>query len=311
MGFHEEGLPALRAVAQAGYDVAAVITLTPEAAAKRSGASDYRILCDELGLVLHEVANINDESAVALVEAAAPDLLVVLGWSQILREPVLAVPRIGAVGAHASLLPSNRGRAPVNWAIIRGEKRTGNTLMWLATGVDSGDIIDQRVIPIEDHDSCATIYQQVAQTNRDMVMGLLERLDAGERPGRPQPHSDEPLLPGRKPSHGLIDWSQPAQAVYDLVRGVTRPYPGAFTHLDGERLRVWSCALLPLADALAPPGSVIGPVVSPDPAACGQAVACGSGAVVILEAETDDGLTLSGFALKSSAWHGKVMGADV
>lgn len=307
VGFHEEGLPALRAVAEAGYDIAAVITLTADAAARRSAATDYGAVCAELGLPLHRVENINDDEAVTLIEELSPDLMIVLGWSQILKERVLSIPPLGVVGAHASLLPSNRGRAPVNWAIIRGEERSGNTLMWLAAGVDSGDIIDQKSFEIELVDTCATVYDKVAASNRTMVLDLLAALAAGDRPGRPQPASSDPLLPGRKPADGLIDWSRPARDIYDLIRGVTRPYPGAFSHLDGEKVHIWRSSLLPIAAPLAAPGTVLGPVISPDSAAAGQAIACGVGAIVVLEAQPTDEPPVSGHALMSLQWQGKMM----
>ena len=308
VGFHQEGLSALRAVAAAGHDIVGILTLTPEAAAQRSGASDYDSLARELDLPIHFVKNINDESSVATLRGMAPDLLVVLGWAQLLSETVLQIPTIGVVGAHASLLPENRGRAPVNWAIINGDELTGNTLMWLSPGVDDGDIIDQMAFAIEVFDSCATIYDKVAETNRAMILDLLATLTRGERPGRPQTEAKGPLLPRRRPADGLIDWTSSARSVYDLVRGVTRPYPGAYSHLASEKMLVWSCALLPVEGRLAAPGTVLGPVSSPESAACGQAVACGDGAVVLLEVETDALGVVSGYPLQALAWHGQVMG---
>lgn len=308
VGFHQEGLRALRAVAASGHEIVGIVTLEPEAAALRSGSSDYQAVAHELDLPLHFVKNINDEEAVATVRAMAPDLMVVVGWTQLLHETVLQVPTIGVVGAHASLLPDNRGRAPVNWAIINGEERTGNTLMWLSPGVDDGDIIDQKDFVIAPYDSCASIYDKVAESNRDMVLDLLAALAQGERPGRPQPESTAPLLPRRRPADGRIDWSLPARSVYDLVRGVTRPYPGAFTTLGHEKVMVWNCALLPMEGKLAGPGTGLGAVVSPESAACGQLVACGTGAVVLLEVETDTLGVVSGYALQDQDWRGRVMG---
>ncbi len=331
VGFHQEGIDAFRAVLEAGHDVAAAFTLTQAAAGKRSGVTDYAPICREYGVPLHHVSNINDDSAMERLEALAPDLIVVLGWSQILQPRLLRLPRVGVVGAHASLLPHNRGRAPVNWALIRGEEETGNTLMWLAEGVDTGAIIDQVAFPITPFDTCATLYDHVAASNRAMVLRLLERLARSEKPGRPQPHTDEPALPGRKPADGLIDWSQPAQRVYDLVRGVTRPYPGAFTYLDGRKWIVWSAALLPVElapratgragaaatepsggearvtpPAWADPGEVLGMAVSPEPGACGPVVACADGALLLNELEDDAGNVLRGPDLARQPWRGKV-----
>jgi methionyl-tRNA formyltransferase len=303
VGFHREGVAALEALARAGHRPAAVVTLTSDAAGKRSAVADYGAVCDRLGLPLHEVRDINAEESVALLRALELDVLFVIGWSQILRPPALRCARIGVIGAHASLLPHNRGSAPVNWALIRGEPEAGNSLIWLAEGVDAGDIIDQTAFPVTPFDSCETLYDRVAESNRDMILRLLPRLLAGERPRRSQPPVEEPVLPRRRPADGAIDWSGSARRVYDFVRALTHPYPGAFGWLDGRRWMVWRAALLPGdAYAGAPPGMVLGPAVSPVDAACGQVVACGTGAVVLLEVESEDGERLSGRRLSERAW---------
>jgi methionyl-tRNA formyltransferase len=307
VGFHVEGVPALRAVLEAGASVAGVVTLTPEKAALRSGVADYHALCAPFDVPVHEVASINDESAVALLRAFDLDLLVVLGWSQILSEAVLSLPRIGTVGAHASLLPHNRGSAPVNWAILRGERLAGNSLIWLSPGVDDGDLIDQMRIPITPYDSCASIYEQVALTNRTMILRLLDAIARGERPGRAQPHSDEAVLLRRRPKDGAIDWSEAGGTVYDFVRALTGPYPGAFSWLDGVRWTIWRAAALParVVIAAAEPGQLLGGVISPTEEACGQLVATGRGAVILLEVENDEGVRLAGRALSEQPWCGK------
>src|SRR5262249_25756157 len=160
---------------------------------------DYRGLCHRYGVRLYEVDNINDEPAIELLTRLELDVVFVIGWTQIVRARALSLARIGMLGAHASLLPHNRGRAPGSWALIHGEARTGNTLMWLDESVDGGTIVDQTEIPISIYATCASIYDQVAESNRAMILRLLPRLASGERPGRAQPHGDEPLLPGRRP----------------------------------------------------------------------------------------------------------------
>ena len=306
IGFHQEGLAAFRAVVEAGFAVRAAVTLTAEAAARRSGAADYAPLCRQHGIPLHRVDSINSDRSAGLLADLDLDLVIVLGWSEILRPHVLRLARLGMVGAHASLLPHNRGRAPVNWALIRGETQTGNTLLWLAEGVDSGQIIDQTVIPISPYDTCATLYDKVALSNRDMVLRLLARLQAGERPGRPQPATAEPLLPRRKPEDGRINWNAPAHDVYNFVRALTRPYPGAFGQLNGKRWTIWRCALLPGRHRGALPGEVMGAAVSPEATACGQVVACKDGAVLLLEVEGEDRQCLSGVRLCEQPWQGEV-----
>ena len=305
VGSHLEGLPALEALLDAGAEIVAAVTLTPEAAVRHSGAADYQPLCQRFGVPLHRTSNVNSADTVALLRSLDVDVLFVIGWSQILRADALATARFGAVGAHASFLPKNRGNAPINWALIHGERETGNSLLWLADGIDSGAVIDRVAIPITPYDTCATLYERVALTNRDMLLKLWRRLLNGERPGTPQAEWDEPVLPRRRPGDGWLDWRGAAHRVYDFVRALTRPYPGAFGRLQGKRWTVWQTALPPLDSLpIAKPGTCLGPVVSPADEACGQLVACGQGAVTLLEVESEDGQVLRGRALGEAEWRG-------
>jgi methionyl-tRNA formyltransferase len=311
VGFHIEGVPALEAILEQGIQVEAAITLKPESAAKRSGAADYQSLCRRHSLPLHEVTNINDPGSIELLRRMDLDLLIVLGWTQILKPETLRTAKIGVIGAHASLLPRNRGRAPVNWVILRAEQQTGNSLIWLTEYVDSGDIIDQTIIPITPYDTCASIYQRVADSNKEMLLKALSRLRKGERPGRAQTSSNEPLLPGRRPQDGAIDWAKPSSEIYNFVRALTRPYPGAFSYLNGERWLIWHCALVPGEPFFeGKPGQVIGPVYSPIEGACGQLVRCGNGAVILLELQRSNGEILAGRRLSEQAWNSQVWHHD-
>ena len=308
VGFHAEGIPALEALLAAGAPVAGVLTLTPELAARRSGGADYGAVCARYDVPLHYVANINDPASLTLLRRLAPDVVFVIGWGQIVHAPALRLARVGMIGAHASLLPHNRGSAPVNWALIRGETETGNTLFWLDEAVDTGPIIDQTRIPITPYDTCATIYERVAASNRDMIQRVLPRLFAGERPAQPQTAGSEPPLPRRRPADGQIDWEQPSRVIYDFVRALTRPYPGAFSTLDDTRWHVWQAAVLPpglMGGPTTCPGQVVGAAIATEPAACGQVVACGHGALLVLDLEADDGTRLRGPALSEQPWAGK------
>jgi methionyl-tRNA formyltransferase len=312
VGFHAEGLAALQALLAAGAPIAAVLTLKPELAAKRSGGVDYTAVCGQYNVPLHFISGINEPEAEQILTALAPDVIFVIGWHQIVRPPVMRLARLGLIGAHASFLPHNRGSAPINWAILRGERESGNTLMWLAEGVDEGDIIAQRAFPITPYDTCATLYAQVAASNREMLLEVLPRLLAGEKPGRPQERADEPVLRRRRPADGRVTWDCPARMVYDFVRALTRPYPGAFSSLDGKQWWIWEAALPPDRGPVdAAPGEVLGPVLSPAQSACGQLVACGAGAVILLEVEDDTGTRLRGQALSEQPWTGKRWGEEV
>ncbi len=303
IGFHQEGLAAFDAVCQTGAEVVGCFTLTDDAAAKRSGSGsgDYGALCEKHRVPIHHIQNINDERVVDQLRELRLDLLLVIGWSQILHPAALAVAKLGAIGAHASMLPHNRGSAPINWAIINGEHETGNSLIWLADDVDSGAIIDQRSFPITRFDTCATLYEEVARTNCEMIADWIPRLMAGECPGTPQPDTDKPILPRRRPQDGLIDWAKPANQVYDFVRALTRPYPGAFTYFGGTRYTIWKAALLPTSDRSAP-GTILGPVVASDEAACGIVVQCESDQLLILELEDERGHMYRGRSLCGLPW---------
>jgi len=305
VGFHREGLEALEALLEAGAPIRAVLTLRPDLAAKRSGGADYFAACARHGVPLHYIDNVNSPEAVKILTMVRPEVVFVIGWHQIVRPDALALASTGMIGAHASLLPHNRGSAPINWAIINGEKETGNSLIWLAPDVDAGDLIDQMRFPITPFDTCATLYQQVAVTNREMLLRVLPRLLKGERPGRPQPRTDEPVLRRRRPADGLIDWTSPGSTVYDFIRALTRPYPGAFSSEGGRCFRIWRAALAQGVAEEVRPGEVVGPVISPIPEACGQLVACGSGGIILLEVETDDGTVLQERELAAQDWTGR------
>ena len=307
LGFHQEGIPALLGLLESGIELESVITLDQSALVKRSAAVGYANVLSPCDVVLHEVSNINDASSISLLKSLDLDLLLVIGWSQILHQDALATARLGVIGSHASMVPHNRGSAPINWTLIRGETTAGNSLIWLSEGVDEGSIIDQMEFPVTPYDTCETLYQNVAETNHRMIERTLPQLFSGRKPGRRQPHTNETLLPRRRPADGLLDWNQPAQQLYDFVRALTRPYPGAFSFLDGQKWIIQSCALLPdvgIGNATA--GMILGPVVSPNAAACGLAVAGSRGTVVILELESPDGQILSGTELSDTNWTGRL-----
>lgn len=242
IGCVAEGRRTLETLLALGEEVVAGFTLTPELAAKTSGAVRWDNLAERHRIPLHEVSNINDPEPVAIMHQLAPDLVFCVGWTQLVRREILDMPRLGCIGFHASLLPRNRGRAPVNWAIINGEKVTGNTMILLDEGVDTGDIIAQRAFPIEDADTCATVYEKVAQSEEDMIREVMPLVHEGRMPRRPQNHDGATLLGRRRPEDGVIDWSRTTDQLYDWVRALTHPYPGAFTWVEGSRVWVWKAS---------------------------------------------------------------------
>lgn len=305
VGYHAEGVAALDALLDAGAPVRAVFTLRPDLAIRRAAGGDYASLCHRRGLPLEYLTHINDPQAVTALCHLDLDVVFLIGLPQLAHGPVLQVARLGVIGAHTSLLPHNPGSSPITWTLMRGEREAGVTLLRLTDDHGGGEIIDQLAFPVTPYDTSATLFERSGAATRDLLLRLLPRLLAGELPRRRAPAITEPLLRRRRASDGLIDWTQPAGRIYDLVRALTRPYRGAFSWLAGRRWTIWQAALPTIRPPTeAAPGVVLGAVVSPLPDACGQLVACGDGALIVLEAEPAGGGSLRGPALSEAAWSG-------
>ncbi len=306
IGCHEEGIPAFREILEKGKHVSAFITLDETAYVKRSaGSREYETYCQKYNVNYYTVSTIKGDDAYEIVLKYKPDLLVVLGWSEILPVRLLDIPTIGTIGTHAALLPHNRGSAPVNWALIHGEKVTGNTMMWLNPKVDSGEIIDQIEFPITPYDTCKTLYDQVAITNGTMLIRLIENLEKGIKPVIPiMNETDEPLLPRRKPKDGLLNWNQSGQVIYDFVRALTHPYPGAFTYLDGNKYLIWKVTLLPVSTQ-GVAGEICGCAYGYAENTCGYVVGTETNAILVTEIEDENGTYYSGKALNDLNLRGR------
>ncbi|HEY7130830.1 MAG TPA: methionyl-tRNA formyltransferase [Candidatus Limnocylindrales bacterium] len=256
VGAVEEGRRCLAALVEAGERFAGIVTITPELRATTSGWARFDELAAAIDAPLIEVRDLNAPENVARLAELRADLLIVVGWTRLLGGEVLALPRLGAVGFHASLLPRYRGRAPVNWALIHDEPATGNTMFFLDEGVDTGDIIDQRTIPIGDDDDVRTLYEKVSDAGTEMLLAHLPALKAGTAPRRAQDHTAATIMPRRRPEDGVIDWHRDARSLRNWVRALTVPYPGAFSTLDGRRVIIWQ-ARVGSTTTTEPPGRLI------------------------------------------------------
>lgn len=171
----------------------------------------------------------------------APDLFVVAGWYYLIPNAIRTCARLGAIGAHASLLPSYRGGAPLVWAIINGETQSGVTLFHLNSGVDDGDIIAQATLEITEADDIGSVIAKATQQSVALMSVYVPRVLDGTAPRRAQDARFATVMPQRSPADGLIDWNALTSArAYDWIRAQTSPYPGAFTFLGGERFTIWA-----------------------------------------------------------------------
>jgi len=282
VGAVEEGRRCLEALLASGEPFAGFVTLKEELARDTSGAVPFDEIAALHGVPLLKVKDLNHPKNVERVRDLRPDLILVIGWTRLVGAEILSIPRYGCVGFHASLLPRYRGRAPVNWAIINGETETGNTMFYLDGGVDTGDIIAQRRIPIAAADTCATLYEKVAAAAIGMLRENLPLLKTGRAPRVPQDHARATVMPRRRPEDGLIDWSRDAAALDRWVRALTHPYPGAFTEAGGGRLFVWKASPDRGGTETAEPGRILD--VVPD---SGIVVAAGRGALLLEMAQPE------------------------
>lgn len=243
MGTPEFAVPSLKALVAGGYNVVAVVT-TPDKPAGRGRQlheSDVKIAARELGLPILQPEKLRDEEFVAAMEALKPDLGIVIAF-RMLPEVIWAMPRLGTFNLHASLLPEYRGAAPINWAIINGEKETGVTTFLLNHEIDKGAIIGQLREEIMPEDTIGTLYDRLMNKGVGLVLETVEKLAAGDIRPIEQQHIDEsPLKPAPKifKEDCLVDWSMSGRRIVDFVRGLS-PYPAAWCRLvrDREELTV-------------------------------------------------------------------------
>jgi methionyl-tRNA formyltransferase len=225
-----------------GEDVALVYTHADDPKETRWFES-VRDLALSKGVHVRTVETLDDAGEVERIKAAAPDFLFSFYFRKMIPAPVLAVPRRGALNMHGSLLPQFRGRAPINWAILKGATKTGATLHYMTEKPDAGDLVDQEAVPIDADDDALTVAKRVGEAAEKVLARAWPRLKAGTAQRFPQDLTRGSYFGGRKPEDGVIDWGLSAKEVHDLVRAVARPWPGATTDVFGERVTIWKTRL--------------------------------------------------------------------
>lgn len=246
--YHDVGVRCLKALLSARVEVPLVVTVADDPQENRWYASVAQTAAD-YGLETITPAAAALPQLEARLAALEPDFLFSFYYRALLPAPLLRAARRGALNMHGSLLPRYRGRAPVNWAILKGELETGATLHYMVERADAGDIVDQLAVPILVDDDAREVFGKVTVAAETILARSLPQLIAGTAARRPQA-----ILPGeyfgrRTPEDGRIDWAWPARQVHDLVRAVAPPFPGAFADVGGER---WDIQRTRLSDRPAP-----------------------------------------------------------
>ena len=255
MGTPEFAVPSLRALVDSGDEVVAVVTQPdkPKGRGLEVAPPPTKVLAERHGIPVLQPAKIKTEEFFNELKKFNPDLICVAAYGKILPKNILDLPHYGCINVHASLLPKYRGAAPINWAIIRGEKVTGITTMKMDEGMDTGDILLKKEVPIEDEDTGETLSEKLSEIGARLLIETIRLLKEGQLNPIPQDHSQANYAPMLKKEDGKIDWQKSAEEIRNLIRGAL-PWPSAYTNLEGKLLKIYKVRL---AGGEGKPGEVI------------------------------------------------------
>jgi methionyl-tRNA formyltransferase len=279
-------VPSLDALTEIA-EVVRVITQPdrPQGRGQRVAAPPVKERALALGLTVEQPTKVRTPDFAASLRAAEADLALVVAYGRILPSAVLAAPRLGCVNVHASLLPRWRGAAPITWAIVHGDPETGVCLMQMDEGMDTGPVLACARTPVGPDETAGELSERLAKLGGDVVRRELPRFLAAELTPEPQPTEGVTLAPILAKEHGRIDFSRPARAVHDHVRGMS-PWPGAFAALGAERIKVHRTRVVEDAGAHGAPGTLFP----------GLIVACGTGTIAIESLQREGGKRLDAAA---------------
>lgn len=277
MGTPDFALQTLQGLIDAGCNLVGVYTQPdrPKGRGKQMAPPPVKELARQHGIPVYQPQKLRQPEVVTELEAMAPDLIVVVAYGQILPKSVLDIPKYGCINVHASLLPRYRGAAPINKAIIDGETETGITTMYMDVGLDTGDMLVKKTLTIGAEETAGELHDRLAVLGREAMEETLRQLCAGTLQREVQDDAQSSYAPMMKKEDGVIDWSRSALEIHNQVRGLD-PWPGAYTSLGGELLKLARTTPQDNADAPRP-----GTVIAAD--RDGVQIACGSGSLLVRE----------------------------
>lgn len=295
--YHDMGCAGITALLNAGFEISAIFTHADSAGENNFFGSVARLAAEQ-GIPVYAPEDANHPLWVDRIKTMAPDYIFSFYYRNLLNDNILSSARLGAFNLHGSLLPKYRGRAPLNWALVNGEKETGVTLHRMVKRADAGDIVAQQHVAIEEQDNALTLHRKLVTCASQVLEQALPAMKRGEIAAIPQDHSQATVVGRRKPEDGRIKWEQPAQTINNLVRAVTDPWPGAFAFAGTVKFVVWKGRVH--ADA---PAAKPGTVLSVEP----FLIACGEGALEVVTGQSENGVYMNGTQLAQSL--GMVPGA--
>ena len=256
MGTPFFALPALEILHSQHYPLIGVVTQPdrPQGRGQRKIALPVKILAQKLGLQIFQAENIKDQSFIELVRKLNPEMIVVAAFGKILPKAIIDLPSLGCLNIHPSLLPKYRGAAPINWAIIRGETKTGITIMLMDEGMDSGDILMQEETSISEQEAFGQLQNRMATQGALLLIKTIKQVIAGTIQRIPQNISEVSFAPRLNRETGHIKWQDNVLDIYNLIRGLN-PSPAAYTLLDGQLLKIFAAKPKP-GKVAKPPGKI-------------------------------------------------------
>lgn len=286
MGTPDFAVPPLEALAEAGYEVAAVVTQPdkPKGRGKTLLPTPVKETALKHGIPVWQPAKVREPEFMEKLEALKPDVIIVAAFGQIIPEKILSLPEYGCLNIHASLLPKYRGAAPIQYAVIDGEKESGVTLMKMGTGLDTGDMIARAVVPLSEEETGGSLFDKLAGAGAELLIKTLPSVFDGTAVYEKQPEeSPTPYAAMITKQMGLLDFSRSAVELERLVRGLN-PWPSAYTFLNGKTLKVWKAAVRG-GENIAGQEPAPGTVTTVDRE--GIHVACGKGRLVLREVQLE------------------------
>lgn len=242
MGTPDFAVGALEAIVKEGYEVAAVVTQPdkPKGRGKEVQMTPVKACALRHGIPVLQPVKIREEEAMERLSKFEADIFVVAAFGQLLPEKVLQMARLGCVNIHASLLPKYRGAAPIQWAILNGEKETGITLMRMDKGLDTGDMLMKRAVPIGERETGDSLHDKLCAAGAELIVEALPKIEKGELIPEKQREEEASYVGMLKKSLGLIDWTKGAVFIDRMVRGLNS-WPGAYTYYKNRSLKIWGC----------------------------------------------------------------------
>ncbi len=282
MGTPDFAVPPLRAMAEAGYQVTAVVTQPdkPKGRGKTLMPTPVKEEAQRHEIPVYQPVKVRDPEFVKVLEALNPDIIVVAAFGQIIPKEILMLPKHGCINIHASLLPKYRGAAPIQQAVIDGEKESGVTIMRMGEGLDTGDMIAKVIVPIAEEETGGTLFDKLSAAGADLLVKTLPSIFDGTAVYEKQPEeSPTPYAAMITKKMGLLDFSKSAEELERLVRGMN-PWPSAYTFLNGKTLKVWKSRVRMEENSFEP-----GTIISADKT--GIHVACGKNVLVLTEIQLE------------------------